>query len=309
MFLDTQPEWQITDSSKLSDFVDCPRQYFFKHILGWQSDAPNNHLIFGTAIHKAMEVMALSTSYNQEAVENAYAAFLKEYRKDFPVESDEIYSPKNPQHAEAILFEYADKYRNDLQEFKVIYTEIAGTVPVSKDRLMHFRMDTICEEEQGPFSLEHKTHKGSLTEYWYRQWPLSMAIGTYSHAMHCLYPNAEKVGVTMNGLGYLKTKSDLQRFPIYKTLPQMQTWLWNVNYHLDDLEHQMELLDNCSDSDSVLMAFPMRSGTCSKYFGCPFLDFCQAWQNPLQQADEPPMGFKREFWNPSILESTHKMNL
>ena len=49
------PTLQTVDSTKINTFLDCPRQYFFTYVLGWRSDRPNNHLVFGQAWHEAME--------------------------------------------------------------------------------------------------------------------------------------------------------------------------------------------------------------------------------------------------------------
>jgi len=50
--------WEIQDSSKVQDAMTCMRRYFYNYILGWQSDAPNNHLVFGSAWHDAYFFMA-----------------------------------------------------------------------------------------------------------------------------------------------------------------------------------------------------------------------------------------------------------
>ena len=71
----------------------------------------------------------------------------------------------------------------------------------------------------------------------------------------------------------------------------------------------MDRLHHCKEGDNVLMAFPMNNGSCTKYKGCPYYDFCLAWQNPLQRAYEPPLGFRTEFWNPSEMETTNKKDL
>jgi len=89
----------------------------------------------------------------------------------------------------------------------------------------------------------------------------------------------------------------------------MNAWLWTVNDLLDDLEREFDRLGHCSENDSVLMAFPMNPSGCSSYRGCPYHDYCISWSNPLQRSDEPPLGFKVEFWNPMDMDTTNKMNL
>ena len=307
--LSEHPTWKILDSSKWTTFMDCPRRYFWEYVLGWRSDAPNNHLEFGTAWHDAMEYLLLN-GYSDECVIGAFDKFLAHYRDHFPESSDELYDPKTPRNALKALSLYAERYLSDLRDFEVLYTEAAGTVPVNEVQVLHFRLDSICRDTQGRhFSLEHKT--GSrLSRFWTDQWPLSPQVGTYTHVMHCLYPSNDVWGVKINGTFFQKTKIDFSRIPIRKTLSQMQQWLWNVNWWADQIAWQFEsLTGHCSADDPVLMAFPQQPGVCTKYFGCPYHDFCLAWPNPLQHLDEIPAGFKYDFWDPSEREATHRMDL
>ena len=302
--------WDIQDSSKVQEFMDCPRKYFYRYMLGWVSDAPNNHLTFGSAWHEAMEYLLLN-GYDDSSVLEAYEAFLRVYRKDFPEETDELFGAKTPARALEALVEYTNRYKNDFSEFKVLYTEIAGTVPLTEDRKLHFRQDAICHSDSfGYFSLEHKTSGATLTRAWMQQWPLSTQVGCYTHVLHCLFPTEEVYGVKINGAGFLKTKFSFERVPIAKTKNGMQVWLWNTLFWLDQIQWNYELLKECKESDEVMMAFPMNTQNCSKWFGCPYFDFCTAWHNPLRNCDEAPMGLKIEFWDPMKYRPVkHKMEL
>jgi len=301
--------WNILDSSKLTTYMDCPRRYFFEYALGWRSDAPNNHLVFGTAWHDAMEHLLLN-GYDDDSIMAAFELFIASYREHFPASSDELYSPKTPEKALGALGLYCERYQNDLQNFETLYTEIAGTVPINNDQVLHFRLDSICRERDSGriFSLEHKT--GSrISRFWTDQWPMAVAVGTYTHVMNCLYDPKDVWGVKINGTFFQKTKIDFLRVPVRKTLDHMKQWLWNVSWWADQIRWQFDLLERCSESDQVLTAFPQQPGSCTKYFGCPYHDFCLAWPNPLAHADEPPAGYKTEWWDPSEREATHRMEL
>ena len=69
----------------------------------------------------------------------------------------------------------------------------------------------------------------------------------------------------------------------------------------------MKILKDCKDSDDVLSAFPMNTTNCSKYFGCPYFDFCTAWPNPLKRCNETPIGIEIEFWDPTREEVKTKI--
>ena len=299
MIIPRDKTWDIQDASKTQCYLECPRKYFYNYVLGWQSDSPNNHLVFGSAWHEAMEHLLLN-GYDQNSILGAYDLFLEYYRNVFPESTDELFGAKTPERALHALIEYAQKYHNDLGDFDVLYTEVAGSVPLTEDRVLHFRQDAICKGSQGYFSLEHKTAGSSISRAWMQQWPLSIQVGTYTHVLYCLYPESEVYGVRINGVGFLKTKFSMERVPVKKTRESMQSWMWNTLYWLDSIQWDFQRLEMCKESDPLMMAFPMNPTNCSKYFGCPYHDFCTAWANPLQHLDEVPMGMKVEYWNPMV---------
>jgi hypothetical protein len=307
------PATKIVDSSKIKDFIMCERYYFFKHVLGWQPDAPNNHLSFGSAWHEAMEHLLLN-DYSPASIMAAYQLLLKRYREDFLPDTDELFTPKTPDNALIVLIEYCKRYLTD--KFKVHHTEIGGKVALDETRSIYFKMDSICEGPDGKiFSLEHKT--GSSDYMWEHQWPLAIQPGTYSHVLYCLYPFERVDGIYMNAAFFKKAKKgwaelqagkplsvlppfDFLRLQVKKSPAQMNAWHQNLLHHVHMLEWNMEMLADCSDSDAVMNAFHCRSDNCSHYGRlCEFHDFCTTWTNPLQRAHTVPIGFKREFWDPT----------
>ena len=297
--LEKSSTWDIYDSSRVQGFQTCARMDFFRSILGWTSNFPNNHLVFGSAVHLAMKHLLLH-GYGNDSILKAFELFRNYYRKEFPEETDELYTPKIPSRVLPALIEYCQTYARDFEEFEPLYVEVGGTVPLTDDVVMHFRQDAICKKPNGEiFSMEHKTLGRTPSRQWTEQWDLKTQIGTYTHALYCMFPQEDVFGVTVNALGFLKTKFAFLRQPIRKTEEIMQAWLWNTLYWIDQIKWNTAfLMNDCSPSDQVMMAFPMNTESCTKYFGCPYKDFCASWPNPLQHCDEPPMGFKIEWWNP-----------
>jgi len=290
------PSWEIFDSSKIQTFMTCPRKYFFNYILGWSSETPNHDLIFGQAVHEGMAYM-LTHEMTEETVEMAYEEFLNYYRQYYDKETDEIFVPKTPKNAFYGFAVYLTKYR-DQDFFKTKYIEIGGRLSTGKHTLV-YKLDSVCEDENRRiFSLEHKTTKYGFKKVWFDQWLLSLQVGTYSYALRCLYPETVPV-VIINGISYSKTKVDVERQPVKKTVSQLNGWLFMVNYWIDQIKLEQKIFLENYDQD-VLDCFPMNPVSCTQYFRvCPFHDFCMAYQNPLKFSDgEPPDGFQRHYWNP-----------
>lgn len=327
MNLIEHPSWEIQDSSKLDDYLRCPRYYFFRHILGWQLDAKPQDLIFGECWHKAREYQ-LRNGYSD--IQGAYQQFIECYRDEFQPEEDEYYSPKTPTAVLNALMKFADERSSDLIDNEVVILdgvkmlEVSGTVPVSESRVLHYRLDSIMRRISDGmiFSWDHKTtsEKYIVGNQWAEQFFLSIQNGTYTHCLYCMFPIEKVLGVEFCGTGfaYLQRASKdrpagyhatLRRVPAFKTQDQMNTWLWTVNNILDEIDRDMDRLAHSSEEDEVLMAFPQNPTSCGDYRGCPFHDYCLAWSNPLRRADEPPLGFITKFWDPREKEARVKKDL
>jgi hypothetical protein len=323
MLLTPHNTWTIYDSSKLSDYAACPRKYFYSYILGWKLDQPAHDLFFGECWHCAREYQLLNGYEDYFA---AYDVFESKYRTQFDPSTDELYSPKTPEAVLIALQKFAVERANDLVENKLVYldgqpmTEVAGTVPISENRKLHYRLDSIMfnHERAKYFSWDHKTTKEKSFSYdsWSNQFFLGIQNGTYTHCLYCLFPIDKVDGVEFCGTGFGYTSrnsskrdagyhASFKRVPAFKTPEQMNTWLWIVHSYIDDIERDMDRLSNATENDNVLQAFRLNPNYCTQYFGCPYHDFCQSWQNPLRNCMEPPLGFRTEYWDPSDREQLH----
>jgi len=309
-----QETWNVQDSSKLQTYLDCPRQYFFEYILGWRSEAVSVHLEHGIAVHKAMECFypVGGPDFSNGALAKAMVAYTEHYRSIFSPDMDEANSPKNIECTTRALEMYRDFYA-PIDDFEILHSEVAGSVLLDEDgRKLYFKQDTICKNKDDRiFSLEHKTGT-TFRGLWALEWTQSIQIGTYSHVLFCMYPPENVYGVRINGIFVhepLKLKKDgtpyanakdteFHRVPVAKTPKLMQDWLNTVTYWLVLLENEFDKLNNATESDDILKAFPKNPRACTKYFGCLYSPFCTAWLNPLQQADQPPIGLKIDHWDP-----------
>ncbi len=307
------PTSEIKDSSKLSTYSECPRKYFYEYILGWRIDKPAHDLYFGQAWHIAREHQLI---HGYKDISGAYKAFIDFYRLEFAPESDDIYRPKDPVAVAYALEKFATEKSRDLIDNELLYTEISGTVPIDEKRVLHYRMDSVLRNKESGkiFSWDHKSAK-RFTNQWSNKFYLSLQNGTYTHCLYCMYPIDEVLGVEFCGtaFSYLKRPQqyniELRRVPAWKTADQMSNWLWHVNYLLDSIEAETDHLMHCQENDQVMTAFPMNTTACSNYWGCAYHDYCISWSNPLQHCNEPPLGYKIEFWDPSAMETTNKINL
>ena len=292
--------WDIIDSSKLQEYMSCPRKYFYRYMLGWETQGRSIHLVFGEAWHRAIEVL-MREGYTSAAVIEGMKRFTEYYRRYYDEYEDENNRPKNVEHALEALLAYCLHYDKD--DFEVLYTEVHGTIPLDDKRMITGRLDSICRDKRGVFSLEHKT--GSYkTSAWAEQWTLKMQIGTYNHALMCMFDPNEVYGVIVNGVFFYKTKTEFLRAPIRKLDNAMQTWLDTTLYWYKQVESNTALmLEEDKQDNETMQSFPMNTESCTKWNRmCKYADFCNTWNNPLQRCDEKPLDFEEIWWNPAESE-------
>lgn len=298
------PAQEVLDSTKLQTYQDCPRQFFYEYLLGWRPSHPNNHLVFGQAVHEALEHIILN-GYNANSVIAASHKFEVVYRPHFPPETDDLYSPKTPYRFVDMLINYIQRYAGDIEQFEVIKTEIGGQVHLTEDIKLAYKMDTVLRDrETGLYcSLEHKTKGGNYIDKGYAiDHQMGTQCGTYTHVLNCLFPPEKVSGVIINCMCFKKTKRPeyiLERFPIQLSNHMMHIWHTTTLEWIGNLILDLIKLSNHSESDDVLSAFPLCGRACSKWGRvCSYYHLCTSWPNPLQHLDKMPIDMEISFWNP-----------
>jgi hypothetical protein len=259
----------------------------------------------------AMEHLLLN-GYSAQSILDAYRLFESNYRDRFPEYTDDMYFPKVPGVVLRCLPEYCGQYKHDHDEYDVLYTEVAGTVPVDDNRLVTFKIDSILRSRRtGKIrSREHKTGK-SNNRVWQDKFKLSMQVGTYDHVLKCIYGPDAVDCIEINGAIFSKGdkrkgevgKWEFPRIEIPRYADMSNDWLWNVNQWLDWMDTDMERMLMCTEDDACMRCFPKNTESCTDFFGCPYMDFCLTWANPLQHIDQVPIGFIEEHWNPLAEET------
>ena len=296
--------WDIVDCSKLNTYCKCRRKFFYRYVLGWEPEAPNHNLIFGSAWHAAMEEL-LKLGYNRAGIESGYREFLKIYRETFSEATDNDYKFKNPGNALLALSEYSEHFKHD--NFEVLYQEISGSIPIDDEGTeLYFRLDNILREGKSIVSLEHKT-SGWDERLWSVEWALAFQPSAYTHVLFSLFEIEQVFGVKMNGTFFKKGGNNFVRLPVRKTLASMNNWIEELGLYIKDLKEDFKLLSQTKESDVSMSAFRKNPNNCIEYakYVCEYHSFCTAWNNPLQRCETTPVGFQQKFWDPRALDKTN----
>lgn len=324
-----QPTWSIYDSSKIQAYMDCPRRYFYEYILGFRTEGFNIHLIFGEALHLALEHIERNKAAYAHGklallLAESYLIFYNKFRAHVSPEQElEASKVKTCDTAARILKQYIDSTANNPET--CLDTEIAGQVYINETDAIAYRVDYLGTKNltNTKFVRDHKT-ASYMGKTWVDAWDTSFQMGTYSHLLYSIFPEDEVAGIEINGLGVRAALKANElphlRVPVYKSKNSMADWLWHANHYVDAIKADTAKVLEHTPEDQTLKAFPKNSTACTKYYGCPFLAICGQWDNPLGKCLEieqdssvevevldtiptrtilePPIGFVTSWWNP-----------
>lgn len=292
--------WDIIDVSKLTTYMSCPRKYFFRYILGWESTWPNNDLIFGAAWHISMEHMLLN-GYSEDVVAEAEELFFDHYRKELGPDTDESFGAKSLAGAIQGLAKYASRFAIEDKSYKVLHTEVAARVKIGDDAILAARLDCIRQDRDSGLIevMDHKTSGRRISGWERLQWQ-SVQLLVYMHILYSLWDFDQIKGGRIRCTWFYKNRHEFDEVLVEKTPAEMQSGLTDVLTYYDYLMRDMYLFkETCSDDEIAMPAFPRNPESCYKYGKiCQFFDMCEGWANPLQHCNQVPEGYKMAYWNP-----------
>ena len=155
---------RIYDYTAINTFQNCRKKYYYQMIRHLQTKTKSPALLFGGAIHDALDV------YYTSGLDNAIKVFGETY---IETEGDELRTLEN---GIKLLTHYSEVYANE--PFKVLGKPEAGFVFPIGDFLWGGRMDLPVEWGGDLWIVEHKT-TSSLRSNFFRQFALDKQITSY----------------------------------------------------------------------------------------------------------------------------------
>lgn len=303
------------DNTRLSAFKKCPRYYYFRHIRHWAPEKASAPLIFGGAWHMAMETiwpMLVSGADKKDIIKAAFKAFIDEWtlrgmphpdHMDYEMEKE--LAPRTPGVAFEMIIDYVTNRAPKVKDLELISVERPFIVPLAADDDSRFyvgKIDKVVLQRKKVRAIEHKTTTAYKKDGGFRGTfvdgfsPNSQVDG-YLYALHMLWPGQVQ-GVWVDAALVHRTETAFLFIPVEKPQDQLNSWLWETNYWIDQIQAHKAALEECSSEDPFLAAFPKQTGSCQDFNkNCEYHDICRFKANPLQMT-EPPAGFHEEFWDP-----------
>ena len=308
----SSPPPQYFDNSRLTAFMACPRSYFFRHVKHWGSVSTPIYFTFGSAWHKAMDVIWVNADkFNQEDLLNmAHYAFNQVW--DFEVEEDyipDIREIRNPGLAREMLFEYLAMRHTQIAAYDVLEVEKAFIVPIIEGTDIFYigRIDKVFTERAGFYFAEHKTttsykKDGGFQTSFIESFAPNNQIDGYIYQGKVAYGDKFK-GVNIDAALVHKSVHVFKTIPISRLEQITEGWIWETQYWINEIIDNLQFYNNLLESgdEPVYMpAFPKKTSSCMSYQGyttCAYHSLCR-FQSENPTFMECPDNFKVDEWKP-----------
>ena len=264
----------------------CPRKFYWEQIRGYTPKGESEHLIFGAAYAKGLEVFRLSyygdkykdLSPNDrcaESLADAFFAATLEYGSYDPPEG----SAKTYNRLIGAIIEYILQYapENDpvkpsmfqgrpRVEFSFTF-EIPGVFhPATGNPLLFTgRSDMLAEFQSGVFIFDDKT-TGALGPTWAKQWALRSQFTAYT--VGAQESNLPVLGAIIRGIAILKTKYNIAECITHRPPHIVEAWKERLVY---DAKRLLEMWHS-----GYWPQQGQENGGCSQYGGCPYQVLCES---------------------------------
>ena len=310
---------RIYDNSMLSDFKRCPRFFYYRHELGWAPDRKAAALVFGTAWHAAMETVwgyftAAQKGQKLNKVQiatDAHGTFCAVWAQEgmppaseWSYDLEEEFKPRTPGRALEMLLAYVDTRMKVLHEMEVVSMERPFAVPLdpTDDSLFYVgKIDKIVKRHSKLVGIEHKTSSqysktGVFRSAFVDSFSPNAQVDGYLYALHLMFPG--KVGGVWVDASLVHREVEGFLFiPVERRLDQLESWLWEVRWWINQVEGQRSALAEVAEHDKVMRSFPKNTNSCNDFnTPCQYIELCKSWTNPLGKP--LPLGYKVERWSP-----------
>lgn len=306
------------DNTRLSDAKKCLRYFYFRHERDWVPVGLAPPLAFGLGWHSAMDVVwkrlvggtKLSTT---DIAQEAYIAFEKDWTEGgFPglneigPEQAADLGARTPMVALEMIYEYIEARRNFLETCELEAIEKPFAVPLDpNDSTLYYvgRFDKVFGYRKKFFTGEHKTTslysvKGTFRDTFVQSFSPNSQVDGYLYSGHMEYGDKFKAVWIDGALVHKNVHNGFIFIPIERKLSQLDSWLWEARYWIDQVEANREALTKVSPDDPYMAAYPKNTNSCIDYARpCPYMDLCKMTANP-HALRETPDGFKSEHWSP-----------
>lgn len=316
------------DNSRMSNYKECPREYFLSNKLNWISLAEKPPLVFGGAWHEGKAaIFGNKTEQDKTTLMNlAMNAFHAEWtEREGPTSTEDLndWYPRIPSVADTMYSHWLDIHWDWLQRIQVLEIEKPFAVPLyaefqcpyclkqmsesywhnnkscphcSKSLTEVFlvgRRDAVIEDRGKIYFLDSKTSSlwGKVLGFqnkFIEQFKIDSQIDGYYYTT--LMTHGECEGGIIDASCTMKNHHDEHKhFMEKRTFESLYAWFSEACIYVNRI---------LNDEEKGPKYFTRNSKACSTPYGfCGYYDVCRFYLEPWND-EAQPMGYKIEKWEP-----------
>lgn len=266
----------------ISTYQQCPRKFLLKYVYHLVPEFKSPALLFGIAIHAALEVWAKEKSLDkaQDAFENELAKEQPDYEKTLDYQND-------LQRGLLLLAEYDRTWHeNDGEKLETLYVELPFDVELANGFHFTGRIDRVVQEKdtKNVYILEYKTTSWSAPSMAHNV-TVGDQVTSYLFGLRKVKPTLKVIGVVPDVLYNRGNSYVCTRFtPVMRTEMNLKEFELQIIGQLLTISQKVQ---NLGDYPWPYL-FPRNCG--ASPFKCEYEDICRL----NLKADDVPVGFKKE---------------
>ena len=279
----------------ISSYQTCPRRFMLKYVYHLEPEYKNPSLLFGIAIHAALEDWATK---DLDSVVERFIETLLEEEKDYEKKSD---FQKDLIRGKNLLYKYEEQWREaDKTNYELLGSEIPFEVELANGFKFTGRIDRVVREKgnKNTYIIETKT-----TSYSSGAMAHSVAVGdqvtAYLFGARKTHPEWKVLAVIPDVLYNRNNAYSCERFT-----PIMRTELNLKEFELQIIGQLLEISQKVQNLDKYPWPYLFPRNCGATLYKCPYEDICRLNLKP----DDVPIGFKREKESEKIINNLVNIN-
>lgn len=283
-----QNQLKKLSASSISTYLSCPLRFKFRHIDKIEAPADSPHLIYGSAIHTAIQAYHNSVYYGKRFTKNQIVnAFevpwffmietspvpVKWYRissqkemTDSGINSIKNYYEvhKNDPPPPSIIRPNEDNYMMKFPAVETYFTISLGQLIGREDWCINGIIDLVQNTPDGPIIVDHKTGSSKYSDFKVKT-DLQLAVYSYAFRDMC---NTRKFPDF--------TPGTIEKYVMFDILSKKKP---EIYYHKriigsSTYKHLGVILTRIIGQIERSEFLPNYGATCESYGGCEYLDIC-----------------------------------
>lgn len=282
---------EFSPSSFISS--ECLRKFYFEKLLKLTSVHTQAPLVYGSAIHSAVEYfyrnIGSETMTYEEVQINAVQAFVNYWLK-YPIMGD---AKRTLEGGILTIGRYCDAYRDDAVQFEEADIEGKQWVPMPNGTMMQVRLDRVAAHEGTVGVIDTKTSSSPLTNWYFSQYEQHIPTSLYYWTMEQLLGRCDFImidAILVPPPTRTSKSLPFARRTFMRTEKQIEE---AVRTYCGRTDYLMKGLD--LSEDKKMDHYYQNQNRCPDYGGCPYLGICK------HGMDHPSIGI--DFKTPEMREA------